>query len=327
MKTYLNDAPPAIRDFLIYNEAVAGKSAATIQEYFLDLQTFLRYMKRTRGLVSDETPMEEIKINDLSNDFFRSITLSDLYGFLIYCKNDRGNLAASRARKTTCLRVFFKYLTLKAHILDENPAEQLETPKRKKSLPKYLTLEQSQALLQAVDGANKERDYAILVLFLNCGLRLSELCGLNVSDIRGDGTMRILGKGNKERTVYLNQACVDAVAAYLRVRPVDGLQGDARSALFISRLHKRIGTQAVQKMVGVYLKKIGLDHQGYSPHKLRHTAATLMYQYGDVDVRVLQEILGHENLNTTQIYTHISNKQMQEAAVSNPLSQVKPSKK
>lgn len=327
MKAYINDAPPAVRDFLIYNEAVAGKSSATIQEYFLDLQTFLRYMKRTRGLVSDDLPMEEIGIKDLSNDFFRSITLSDLYSFLIYCKNERGNLAASRARKTTCLRVFFKYLTLKSHILDENPAEQLETPKLKKSLPKYLTLEQSQALLQAVDGPNKERDYAILVLFLNCGLRLSELCGLNVSDIRGDGTLRVLGKGNKERTVYLNQACVDAVAAYLRVRPVDGLQGDARGALFISRLHKRIGTQAVQKMVGIYLKKIGLDNQGYSPHKLRHTAATLMYQYGDVDVRVLQEILGHENLNTTQIYTHISNKQMQEAAVSNPLSKVKPSKK
>ena len=326
MHTYLNDAPPAVRDFLIYNEAVAGKSAATVQEYFLDLQTFLRYMKLERGAVPADTEFEEIKIDDVDNAFLRSITLSDLYGFLIYCKNERGNLAASRARKTTCLRVFFKYLTLKAHILDENPAEQLETPKIKKALPKYLTLDQSEELLAAVDGVYKERDYAILTLFLNCGIRLSELCGLNLSDIRSDGSMRVLGKGNKERTVFLNQACVDAVAAYLRVRPVDGLRGDARNALFVSRLHKRIGTQAVQKMVARYLEKIGLDNQGYSPHKLRHTAATLMYQYGGVDVRVLQEILGHENLNTTQIYTHISSKQMQEAAQSNPLSKKKPPK-
>ena len=323
---YLEQAPPLICDFLIYNEAVAGKSKATVQEYFLDLQTFLRYMKLQRNLVPADTPMEEISIKDLDTDFFRDITLSDLYSFLIYCKNERGNLATSRARKTTCLRVFFKYLHLKAHVIDDNPAELLETPKLKKSLPKYLTLEQSEALLASVDGEYKERDYAILVLFLNCGLRLSELCGLNIKDIRPDGTLRILGKGNKERIVYLNQACVNAVSAYLRVRPVDGLQGDSRNALFISRLHKRIGTQAVQNLVKKYMAKIGLDDQGYSPHKLRHTAATLMYQHGHVDIRVLQDLLGHENLNTTQIYTHISNRQLQDAAASNPLSNIKPKK-
>ena len=292
----------------------------------MDLQTFLRYLMRERGLVDPDTPADQISIKDLQADFFRSITLSDLYAFLIYCKNERGNLAASRARKTTCLRVFFKYLHLKAHVIDENPAELLETPKIKKSLPKYLTLEQSQALLAAVDGPNRQRDFAILVLFLNCGLRLSELCGLNLKDIRPDGTMRILGKGNKERVVYLNQSCVDALSAYLRVRPTDTLRGDDRNALFISRLHKRIGRQAVQDIVYSNLKKIGLDGQGYSPHKLRHTAATLLYQHGHVDVRVLQDLLGHENLNTTQIYTHISNQQLQDAAVSNPLSKVKPKK-
>ncbi len=320
MNLQFDEMPPAVRDFLVYNEAVAGKSAATVQEYFLDLQTFLRYMKRTRGMVAADTPDEHIPISDLDDDFFRSVTLNDLYNFVIYCKNQRGNNAKTRARKITCLRVFFKYLTLKAHILKENPAEQLETPKTKKSLPKYLTLEQSRDLLHAVDGEFKERDFAILTLFLNCGLRLAELCGLNLSDIHSDGTMRVLGKGNKERIIYLNQACVDALAAYLRVRPVDGLKDDARQALFISRLNRRIGRQAVQKLVGKYLEKIGLDGQGYSPHKLRHTAATLMYQYGQVDVRVLQEILGHENLGTTQIYTHVSNRQIQDAALSNPLA-------
>ena len=316
-------APAIIRDFLIYDEAVRGKSSNTTDEYYSDLKTFFRYFKKSRGLSPADCPVEEIDISDVDIDMVKTVTLSDLYGFMIYCKNDRGNNESTRARKTVCLRMFFKYLSGKTGQITINPAEQLESPKPKKSLPKYLTLEQSLELLKAVDPASKfySRDYCILTLFLNCGLRLSELCGLNVGDIRTDGTLRVLGKGNKERIVYLNNSCVNALAEYLKVRPQEGLKGDDRNALFISRLNRRIGRRGVQDMVSGYLKKIGLDAEGYSVHKLRHTAATLMYQNG-VDVRVLKEVLGHESLSTTQIYTHVSNEQAKAAAAANPLANV-----
>ena len=222
------------------------------------------------------------------------------------------------------LKLVFSYLTNKKHILETNPLDELETPKQKKSLPKYLTLEQSFELLEAVDGKNKERDYCIITLFLNCGLRLSELVSLNVTDIRNDNTAKVTGKGNKERIIYLNDACISAINDYLKVRPNDGLKD--RNALFISSHLKRMSPYTVQKLVYKYLEKIGLDSQGYSCHKLRHTAATLMYQHGNVDIRVLKEILGHENLGTTEIYTHLSSEQMKKAAKSTPLSKVKPKK-
>lgn len=317
------DAPPMLRDFLTYNEAIRGKSRTTVDEYYLDLQTFFRYLKKIRGLTSHIEEFERIDISDVDIKLLKTVTLSDLYAFLVYCKNERDNIESTRARKTTCLRMFFRYLTNKVHMLDVSPAEELESPKIKKTLPKYLTLDQSIELLQAVDGENRQRDYCILVLFLNCGLRLSELCALNMTDIHSDGTMRILGKGNKERIVYLNEACESSIKSYLSVRPVDGVKSSDKNALFISRLNKRIGTQAVQKIVSKYLEKIGLEGQGYSPHKLRHTAATLMYQEAGVDVRVLKDFLGHENLNTTQIYTHVSNKQVKDAAYANPLSKQK----
>lgn len=316
-------APEVIKSFLVYAEAVRGKSSTTVFEYYNDLRTFFRYIKHSKGLVSSDNPIDEIDISDVDIELVKTITLSDLYNFMIYCKNDRRNNESTRARKTVCLHMYFKYLTTKTGQLTVNPAEQLESPKTKKALPKYLTLEQSVDLLNAVDKTSKfyHRDYCILTLFLNCGLRLSELCGLNVGDIRTDGTIRVLGKGNKERIVYLNSACVNALAEYLKLRPQDRLKGDDKNALFISRLNRRIGRRGVQDMVAGYLAKIGLDAQGYSVHKLRHTAATLMYQNG-VDVRVLKDVLGHESLSTTQIYTHVSNEQAKAAAAANPLANI-----
>lgn len=319
----LLNCPPIVRDFLTYNETIKGKSSKSVDEYYLDLQTFFRYLLLIRGKVDTKSDFESIDISSVDAQLIRSVTISDLYSFIVFCKDERDNNVATRARKTSTLRIFFKYLTSQIHLLETNPAEMLESPKVKSALPKHLSLEDSLELLAAVDGPNKERDYCILTLFLNCGMRLSELCGLNLSDIHADGTLRLLGKGNKERIVYINDACADAIKAYLAVRPNDAINYNDRNALFISRNKKRISNKTVQHIVKTYLEKAGLGGQGYSTHKLRHTAATLMYQHGNVDIRVLKDILGHANLGTTQIYTHISNTQIKNAIDSNPLSNVK----
>lgn len=318
------EASPVIKDYLLYMQTIKGKSPKTVDEYFSDIRTFFRFIKVSRGIVSASTPFEDIKVDDVDIELIKSVTLQDAYEFMNYLLRDRDNNASTRARKTSSLKSFFNYITVKKHLLDKDPIKELETPKRKKSLPKYLTLEQSIELLNAVDGKHKERDYCIITLFLNCGMRLSELVGLNVTDIRPDGTARILGKGNKERIIYLNSACINAIAEYLKVRPMDGVKD--RNALFISAHLKRMSPKTVQALVYKYLEKIGLDSQGYSCHKLRHTAATLMYQHGNVDIRILKEILGHENLGTTEIYTHLNTQQMENAANSTPLSKIKPKK-
>lgn len=322
----LLSAPPVIRDFLTYNETIKGKSSRSVDEYYLDLQTFFRYLLLVRGRVGKNTDFESISIREVNLDLIKTVTISDLYAFIVFCKDERGNNAATRARKTSTLRIFFKYLSAQMHLLETNPAEMLEAPKIKQSLPKHLTLEDSLELLGTVDGANRERDYCILVLFLNCGLRLSELCGLNMTDIHSDGTVRILGKGNKERMIYLNDACTAAIKDYLAVRPNDGVRYEDRNALFISREHRRISNKTVQYIVKSCLERAGLGGQGFSTHKLRHTAATLMYQHGHVDIRVLKDILGHSNLGTTQIYTHVSDSQIKSAIDANPLAEIKAKK-
>ncbi|MBR6509498.1 MAG: tyrosine recombinase XerC [Clostridia bacterium] len=322
----LQNSPPVIRDFLTYNEAIKGKSTLSVNEYYCDLLIFFRYILMQRGMVPKDTPFEEIDISSVNIELIKTITTSDLYSFLVFCKNERDNNTATRARKTSTLRIFFKYLSANTHQIDQNPALMLEAPKVKQSLPKHLTLEDSIELLNSVEGNNAKRDFCILTLFLNCGLRLSELCSLNLNDIKSDNTMVVTGKGNKERLVYLNEACINAINDYLAVRPHDSLPITEKNALFISRNHRRISNKTVQHIVKTYLEKSGLGGMGYSTHKLRHTAATLMYQHGNVDIRVLQDILGHANLGTTQIYTHVSDKQIKHAVDANPLSNIKQKK-
>ena len=322
-KEYLNECPPVMRDYLGYTETIKGRSSITVDEYYTDLRTFFRYMKELRGLVSPTLPEIEISILDIDIPFIRSITLNDVYEYMNYVKNDRKNCNKTRARKTASLRMFFRYLTEHTHQLEHNPIQNLDTPKAKKSLPKYLTLEQSIDLLNCVSGEFAERDYCMLTLLLNCGLRRAELAGINLEDIGKDHTLRIRGKGSKERMIYLNTACQDAIAQYLTVRPVDGVHD--KQALFLSRLKQRISLQGVHFVVKGYLKHVE-GAETYSTHKLRHTAATLMYQHGGVDIRVLKDILGHENLGTTEIYTHLSTEQIQNAVETNPLSHMKPRK-
>lgn len=319
----LMNAPPLLRDFLTYSETIKGKSSASIEEYYFDMVTFFRYIKKSRNLVDSSLPFSDIDISDVNIDLLKTVTLQDLHAFLVFCKSERGNNSTTRARKSSTLRIFFRYLSTHLGLLKDNPAQLLDTPSIRKSLPKHLTLEESIDLLNCIDGPNKERDYCILTLFLNCGMRLSELCNINITDIRADSSLRLLGKGNKERIVYLNDACVAALNAYLVVRPKDNLPPTHANALFISRNKRRISNKTVQHLVKTYLDKAGLSGQGFSTHKLRHTAATLMYQQGGVDIRILKEILGHANLGTTQIYTHVADKQVEDAIKSNPLANVK----
>ena len=317
---YQADAPQPVREFLTYHDTIKGQSRATIDSYYLDLRTFTRYLTATRGIVPRDTPLEDIDIRGADLSFYGSVTLTEIYDFLAYLSRDRELNAASRARMITSLKGFYGYLTVKTKQLKENPVQDLDTPKLRKTLPHYLTLEESQRLLSSVDGKNKERDYCILCLFLNCGLRISEMVGLNLTDIRQDSLL-IHGKGSKERVVYLNDAAASALNRWLLVRK--SITAIDRNAVFLSARRKRMSVDSVQLMVKKTLLRAGLDPTQYSPHKLRHTAATLMLQNG-VDVRTLQEVLGHESLNTTQIYTHIANSGLKSAAAANPLASFSP---
>ena len=321
-KEELAKMPLCVQEYVTHLRVIKAKSDLTTLEYASDLRTFFRFLKQSRGLSPSDVDFEEIDISDIDDEFVSSITLMDAYSYLIYCKDERNNSDRTRARKVSTLKSFFDYMHRKTKRIPADPMIDLEMPKFKKSArPKYLTIEQCKALLNAVEGKNKERDYCIITLFLNCGLRLAELCSLNYADIRPDGTIDITGKGNKERVVYLNNACLKAIRDYLRVRPVDGVID--KKALFLSSRKRRISRESVQKMVEKYLIKAGLGENGFSVHKLRHTAATLMYQSGEADVLILKEILGHENLNTTEIYTHTDSAQIREAVNSNPLADIK----
>ena len=314
--------PQAVQDYLVYIEAIKGHSNLSVIEYASDLRTFFNYIAENKKLSPALSADGKYDLRCIDSEVIKSITLNDAYQFLIYCRNVRGNGEATRARRVVAIRRFFSYLTDNVHILDTNPMKNLDTPKIKKSLPKYLTLEEAQRLLSVIDGKYKERDFAIITLFLNCGMRLAELISIDYNDIKSDNTMVITGKGNKERTIYLNKACIDAIAAYMKVRPNDGVKD---KALFLSARNQRINPRTVEVMVKNYLEKAGLDGRGLSVHKLRHTAATLMYQHGNVDLLLLKEILGHENLGTTEIYTHITSEATRNAIESNPLSDEKPS--
>lgn len=328
MKRY-SDCPLILRDFLSYHENIKAQSPRTIHEYYLDLRMFLRFIKLMRGGMSITTRLDEIDIKDVDLEFVRQITTSDVFEFLSYLANDRtpnpdspypdhGIEAAARARKLSAIKSFYKYLTVRTKQLQDNPVADLEYPKLRKSLPKYLTLDQCQALLSSVSGANQKRDYAILMLFLSCGIRRSELVGLNITDVQQD-RIRVLGKGNKERFVYFGTPCRAAIDAYMQERKKKVLSDNR--ALFGSRDGNRISVSAVHRLVKKALLTAGLDPSQFSAHKLRHTAATLMLSNG-VDVKTVQEVLGHENLNTTQIYTHIENTELKIAAEANPISRI-----
>lgn len=313
--------PEYLNSFLDYSITILNKSPNSVKEYNYDLVNFFKFM-------ADRFELTDIK--SFTEKYLKKITLNDIHAYVSHLAIDNRSKATTRARKISTIRIFFKYLSQKANILEINPAQNLETPKLEKRMPKYLSLDDSKKLLNAAeneDNRNYKRDYAITTLFLNCGMRLSELVGININDIDfNECKMTVIGKGNKERTIYLNKSCMVAISSYLNSRPPSNMvKHDSKNsdkALFLSEQKQRISNRTVQNIITKELKHAGLDSKNLSVHKLRHTAATLMYQYGNVDIRALQEVLGHESISTTEIYTHVANVQARSAIENNPLSDV-----
>lgn len=322
---YSADCPEYLKEYLMNLKLIRNRADRTEEAYYIDIRTFLRYLKIKHKDVSSNDEFTKITIADVPFKYIEDVSLYDAYEYLNYLKDVRQNDTATRARKTSALKQFYNYLHTKAKLLEKNPLDDLELPRIKDRLPKFLSLDESLQLLRNIDSKNRERDFCIITLFLNCGMRLSELVGLNLNDYSKDNrTLRLFGKGSKERIVYLNDACIDALNSYLAVRPKDSKDPEA---MFLSRLRKRIDKRRVQQIVEEMLKRAGLNNLGITTHKLRHTAATLMYQHGGVDPLVLKEVLGHKSIATTEIYTHLSNENLRRAAESSPLANNKPPKK
>ncbi|MCD6323083.1 MAG: tyrosine recombinase XerC [Clostridiales bacterium] len=315
----LKELPIFARDYLAYMDTVRNCSENTIREYFYDLRLFLKFIKRQKSGL--KIPIEDITIEEENLSMLDEIILSDLYSYMTFLNRERGMSSRSRARKVASLKSFYKYLFSKAKVIKSNPTIELESPKLAKELPRYLSLEESKRLLASIDGRYHERDFAIVIIFLNCGLRISELVSININHIRDNNTLVIRGKGNKDRTIYLNTACLYAINRYISVRPKASYEDP--NALFVSMRGSRMSRKTIHVMLKKYFLKAGLDAEKYSAHKLRHTAATLMYRHGHVDIRALQSILGHKSIATTEIYTHVDNEKIREAINANPLSEVK----
>lgn len=318
-KEEIKELPQIVQKYLTHQSVVLHKSQLTVLEYASDLRSFLRYLMVESGTVNSDIPFNKINVKNISDDLIFNAVADDVYEYINFCRTEKNNSENTRLRKFSSISSFYKWMAAHDYI-EVNPMENLERPKHKKSLPKYLTLEESVNLLDHIDGKHKERDYCIITFFLNCGLRLSELVSLNYNDIRSDRSMKITGKGSKQRMVYLNDACMNAYESYMKVRPTEGIAPKDKNALFLSQQRRRISPKTVQHIVITLFEKIGLGGQGFSTHKLRHTAATLLYQHTDTDVMVLKELLGHESLATTEIYTHVVNEQVRKAVDSSPLN-------
>lgn len=322
MKNYNSpDNPEFFNEYLVHIKIVQMLSERTIQEYYIDIRLFLRFIYENNHNTGKN--IEDINISAMSVNELKNISVSDIYNFIFYASDERNNADKARYRKVSALRSFFKYLEKVAHIIENDPTKDLDVPVPKRALPKFLSLDESLRLLKASSTADSKRDYCIITLFLNCGMRLSELVGINIKDIDFyENRLKVLGKGNKERMVYLNNACLDALNSYLEIRRSNP-KANEEPALFISNQNKRISKRRVQQIVENALTEAGLDGKGFTTHKLRHTAATLMYQYGNADVLTLKELLGHASVSTTEIYTHLNNENVRNAVESNPLANVK----
>lgn len=316
------ELPKILKDFLIYLTAIKGKSKMTKKEYRYDLSNFLRFVK----CIKENCEIELISTIDISNidkDFLNDISLEDMYAFIEYCGEVRDNGDCTRGRKVASIKSFFHYLSSKKKYIEYNPALELESPKISSKQPIYLNLEESTQFISGIKkGVHYYRDYAIIVIFLNCGLRISELCGINLSSIKSD-ILTVTGKGNKQRTIYLNEMCIQSINNYIKEEREKYVRTENEDALFLSQKCSRISTRAVQQIVKEINNRSGLNKNKLTPHKLRHSSATLLYKSSGGDIRTLQYILGHKNISTTQIYTHLDNNDIRNVMSNNPLNKDK----
>ncbi len=316
-----NENPEFLNDYLVHIKIVQMLSDRTIKEYYFDIRLFLKFVYMNIYKLNSE--ISDIDISNMTISDLNKITITDIYNFIFYTSDERHNSERARYRKISSLRSFFKYASRTVHIIDNDPTKDLDIPTPKKALPKFLSLEESIKLLNVSDTDGSERDYCIVTLFLNCGMRLSELVGINIADIDfSENRVKVMGKGHKERMIYFNKACIDALNAYLTIRK-ENPKAKNEPALFISNQNKRISKRRVQQIIENVINKAGLNNKGITTHKLRHTAATLMYQYGNADILTLKELLGHASISTTEIYTHLNNEIVRSAVESNPLSDIK----
>lgn len=325
--------PPLIlKDYLSYLKSIRGLSKKTISEYNYDLINFISFQILRKVYFDDfdkfQADLEKSKVDSnkiFNKSFINDINIQDMYAYISHLDNELNDNTSTRSRKISALRSFYKYLHQEIEMIDNNISEKLRNPKIQKRQPVYLTLSETEHLLATISKEKNEflrnRDMAIVFTFLTTGMRLSELVSVNLNDIKNDH-FSIIGKGNKERTIYLTKNCIDLIDNYIRIRK-KYLKDKKIDALFISTRKNRISNRAVQSTVEKYLKKAGFDTSVYSTHKLRHTAATLMYKYGNVDIRALKDVLGHESVSTTQIYTHLDNEDLKRAVNKNPLSNIK----
>lgn len=319
--------PLILIDYLNYLKSIKGLSKSTIKEYTYDLEAFIEFQLIRKLYNNDRQDYMDnfnpSKINEYANEnFFENLNIQDFYAFLSYLDNHKNDTATTRSRKISAIKSFYKYMYSEIEIIDNNVADKLTNPKISQRQPIYLTLNETEILLATISKEQNEflraRDMAIVFTFLTTGMRLSELVSIDLSDVNKDN-FKIIGKGNKERTVYLTSNCQELINIYI-IKRSEYLKDDSINALFVSTRKKRISNRTVQATIDKYLEKAGFDTKIYSTHKLRHTAATLMYKYGNVDIRALKDILGHASVSTTQIYTHLDDDDLKDAVNKNPLS-------
>ena len=321
---HFDDCPVILDDYLNYLLTIKGRSNLTVKEYYYDLKRFLKFIIMRKKLFGYNlnSDINEVSILSINKRYILDIDITDLHAYISYCDSYYNDSTKTKARKISAIKSWFKYLHNTVELIDKNPSEKLELPKLQKRNPVYLTLSESEKVINAIkleeNEFNRARDLCIILIFLTCGLRISELTGINIESIKDD-KLNVIGKGNKERTVFLNENCLYAIKSYLKLRPIT----PDTTALFISSHKKRISNRSIQIRLKKYIQLAGLDPNIYTPHKLRHTAATLMYKYGDVDIRTIQSILGHTSVATTQIYTHLDDDDIKKGISKNPISKLK----
>ena len=308
-----------LKDFLNYLTVIQGKSIRTRTEYGYDLSLFLRYLKIIKYSLNIEC-IDDLKINDLDIDFIKDISLEDIYDFLQYCQLERNNSSYSRARKVASIKAFYNYLTVKKKSLKENPTSELETPKIGKRNPIYLSIDEVKKLYKGLNELHYYRNFAILTIFLNCGIRISELSSININSM-SNGKISIIGKGNKERVIYINSSSTISIENYIKLERHKVKNADKQDALFLSQKGNRLSTRSIQRVIENANIKSGLNKDKLSPHKLRHTMATQLYRKG-TDLISLQQLLGHSSVSTTQIYTHVDSETLKDIVESNPLNEL-----